>query len=115
VERNAFEDQQMAAMELERPVVRQCKRVATLWFRWVNAQGVVYPQGNEGAWMRIWELVATMPRIEIAHPNYLAQLLAPVPPPPPARLLCTLPLAIAGFSSESSNSVTGPARRESDE
>ena len=53
-----------------------------------------------------------MPRIEIAHPNYLAQLLTPVPPSPLAGLLCTLPLATASFSSESSNSVIGPARRE---
>jgi len=37
VGRNVFEDQQITAMELERPVVRQCRRVATLWFRWVNA------------------------------------------------------------------------------
>ena len=65
--------------------------------------------------MRIWELVTIMPRIEIAHPNYLAQLLAPTPSPPPGGLLCPLPLAMAGYSSEISNSVTGPARRESDE
>jgi len=115
VERNVFEDQQMTAMELERPIVRQCRRVATLWFRWVNAQGLVYPRGVEGTWTRIWELVTTMPRIEIAHPHYLAQLLAPAPLPPPGGLLCPLPLATTGFSSESSNSINGPARRESDE
>ena len=57
-----------------------------------------------------------MPRIKIAHPDYLAQLLAPGRPLPPlGGLLCPLPLATVGFSSESSNSVTGPARRESDE
>jgi len=65
----------MIAMELERPLVRQCRRIATLWFRWVESQGVVYPRGVEGTWTRIWELATIMPRIEIAHPNYLAQLL----------------------------------------
>jgi len=65
--------------------------------------------------MRIWGLVTTMPRIDIAYLNYLAQLLALGPPPPPGGLLCPLPLATAGFSSESSNLVTGPACRESDE
>jgi len=114
VERNVFEDQQMTTMELERPIVRQCTRVATLWFRWVNAQGLVYPRGVEGTWMRIWELVTTMPRIEIAHPNYLTQHLIPAPPLPPGGLLCPLPLATAGFSTESSSSVTGAACKESD-
>ena len=37
VERNTFENQQMTVLELERPLVRQCKRVATLWFRWVES------------------------------------------------------------------------------
>jgi len=115
VERNDFEGQQMTAMELERPVVRQCRRAATLWLRWVNAQGLVYPRGIESIWTRIWELVTAMPRIEIAHPNYLTQLLAPAPLPPPGGLLCPLPLATTGFSLESSNSVIGHARRESDE
>jgi len=53
VERNAYENQQMTAMELERPLVRQCRRVATLWFRWVESQGLVYPRGVEGTWTRI--------------------------------------------------------------
>ena len=56
-----------------------------------------------------------MPRIEIAHPNCLAQLLAPSLLPPTGGLLCPQPLATAGYSSESSNSATGPPRRESDE
>jgi len=45
VEHNVFEDQQMTTMELGRPIVRQCRRVATLWFRWVNSQGLVCPRG----------------------------------------------------------------------
>jgi len=72
VECNVFENQQMTTMELERPLVRKCKRIATLWFRWVESQGLVYPRGVEGTWTRIWELVPIIPRIEIAHPNYVA-------------------------------------------
>ena len=88
--------------------------MATLWFRWVDSQGMECPRGIEGTWTRIWELVTSMPRIEDAHPNYLAQLLAP-PPPPTEEMLSPQPLAMAGFSSESSNSVTGPVRRENEE
>ena len=42
VERNTFENQQMTVLELERPLVRQCKRVSILWFRLVESQGLVY-------------------------------------------------------------------------
>ena len=59
-------------------------------------------------------LVSIMPRVERAHPNFLAQLLAP-PPPPTGGVLAPQPLAIVGYSFESSNSVTGPVRRESEE
>ena len=72
VERNTYENQQMTTLKLERPLARQCRRVATLWFRWVESQGMVYPRDVEGTWTRIWELVTITPRIEIAHPNYLA-------------------------------------------
>jgi len=110
-----FEHQQMDALGVERPTVRQCRRAATLWYGWVEAQGIEYPRGIEGAWMRIWELVSTMHGVEYAHPNFLAQLLAPPLPPPTGGVLAPQPLAIAGYSSESSNSVTGPVRREDEE
>ena len=32
-----FEHQQMFDLEVERPTVRQCQRVTTLWYRWVEA------------------------------------------------------------------------------
>ena len=50
VEHNTYENQQMTTLELERPLVRQCKRVATCWFRWVESQRMEYPQGVEGTW-----------------------------------------------------------------
>jgi len=74
-----------------------------------------YPRGIEGLGTQIWELVATMPRIEDAHPNFLAQLLVPPPPPPTGGMLAPQPLAIAGYCSESSNLVTGPVRRDDEE
>ena len=58
--------------------------------------------------MRIWELVSTIPRVEYAQPTSLAQLLVPPPPPPTGGVLAPQPLAVAGYSFESSNSVTGP-------
>jgi len=37
VEHNTYENQEMTTLELERPIARQCRRVATLWFRWVES------------------------------------------------------------------------------
>jgi len=51
VEQNAFETQQMRVYCQERPEVGQCRRVAKLWFRWVETQGVEYPQGVEATWL----------------------------------------------------------------
>jgi len=57
--------------------------------------------------MRIWELVATMPGIEGASTDYIAQLLVPPPPTTPsAAAMPPTPIAIATFSYEGSNSVT---------
>ena len=56
-----------------------------------------------------------MPRIEDANTNYLAQLLAPPPPPHTSDVLAPCLLAMIGYSSEGSNSVTKPLRRESEE
>ena len=39
-ERIRFENQQIHALDLERPTVRQCRRVATFWYRWVESQGM---------------------------------------------------------------------------
>jgi len=55
-----------------------------------------------------------MHRIEDAHPNYLAQLLAP-PPLPYGKVLSPQPLATTDFSAESSNSVAGPIHKEDEE
>jgi len=103
-----FEHQQMDALGEETQIVRQCWRVATLWYNWVEPRGIEYPQGIEGTWMRIWELVFTIHGVQYTQPTTLAQLLAPPPPPPTGGVLSPQPLAIAGHSSESSNSVTGP-------
>jgi len=71
-EHNIFETQQVKAFGQERPEVGQCRRVAKWWFRWLESQGVQYPQGIEGIWTCIWELVTIMPIIEDANTNYLA-------------------------------------------
>ena len=89
--------------------------MAKLWFRWVDSQGVQYPQGIEGTWTRIWELVTIMPGIEDANTNYLAQLLVPPPLPLTGDVLAPRPLATVGYSFEGSNSVIGTLRRESEE
>jgi len=107
VERNAFKTQQMRVYSQERPKVGQCRRVAKLWFRWVETQGVEYPRGIEGMWLRIWELVTVMPRIEEANTNYSHH--------PPGVILSSRPLAVTTYSSEGSNSVTGPLRSKNQE
>ena len=100
-----FKHQQMDALEEITPTVRQCRRVAAFWYNWVEARGIEYPRAIESTWKRIWELVSTIHGIEYASPSYLAQLLAPPPPPPTGAVIAPQPLAIAGYSLESSNSV----------
>ena len=110
-----FEHQQMDALEEITPTVRQCRRVAAFWYNLMEARGIECPRGIEGTWKRIWELVSTMHGIENAPPSYLALLLAPPPPPPTGEVLAPQSLAIAGYSSESSNSVNGPDPSEDEE
>ena len=88
VEQNTYETHQMRVYGQEHPEVGHCRRVAKLWFRWMETKGVEYPRGIEGTWMSLWELVTVMPRIEEANTNYIAQLLAPPPPPPLSAILC---------------------------
>ena len=110
-----FEHRQMDALGEITPTVRQCRRVAAFWYNWVEARGIEYPRGIEGTWKRIWELVSTIYGIENAPPSYLALLLASPPRPPTGEILAPQPLAIAGYSSESSNSVNGPDPSEDEE
>ena len=81
----------------------------------MEARGIEYPRGIEGTWKRIWELVSTIHGIEYAPPSYMALLLAPPPPSPTGKVLAPQPLAIAGYSSESSNSVNGPNPSEDED
>jgi len=74
-----------------------------------------YPRGIKGNWTGVWELVIAIPRIEEANTNYLAQLLVPPPPPVAGVILSPQQLAVATYSSEGSNSVTGPLREENAE
>ena len=53
--------------------------------------------------------------IENAPPSYMALLLASPPPPPTGEILAPQPLAMVGYSSESSNSVNGPDPFEDEE
>ena len=110
-----FEHREMDALGEITPTMRQCRRVAAFWYYWVDARGIEYPRGIEGTWKRIWELVTTVHGIEYASPSYMAQLLAPPPPPPIGEVLAPQPLAIVGYSSESSNSVNGPDHPEDEE
>ena len=81
----------------------------------MEARGIEYPRGIEGTWKRIWELVSTIYGIENAPPSYLALLLASPAPPQTGEILAPQPLAIAGYSSKSSNSVNGPNPSEDEE
>jgi len=90
--------------------------VPKLWVRWVESKEVVYPKVVQGTWMRIWEIVATVPRVKEANTYYIAQLPAPPPPTPPVAVATPpTPLAIATFSSEGSNSVVTVAPDDEDE
>jgi len=84
----------------------QCKRVAKLWARWLDTKDEIYPRGVQGTWMRVWELVKTMPGIEGASTDYIAQLLAPpLLTTPTAVVTSSTPITIATFNSKGSNSV----------
>jgi len=85
LERNTFETQQIRVYAREQHEVEQCRRVAKLWFRWVETKGVEYPHGIQGTWMWIWEIVILIPRIKEANTNYIAQLLEPPPSSPPVQ------------------------------
>ena len=95
--------------------MRQCRRGAAFWYNLVEARGIEYPRAIESTWKRIWELVSTIHGIEDAPPSYMALLLAPPLLPPTGEVLAPQSLAIAGYSSESSNSVNGPDPLEDEE
>ena len=86
IERNAHELQQMRLFSQECPEVNLCKRMAKLWYKWVEIKGMEYPRGVQGTWTRIRELVSIMPRIEDANIDYIVMLLAPSPPHPPSAV-----------------------------
>jgi len=104
----------MAAFHYECPEVEVCRRMAKLWYRWVETKGLEYPRGVQGTWARVRELVTLMPRIEEANTDYIAMLLTPSPPPPPGTAPRTLAM-VTTISSEGSNSVTGPFYPENEE
>jgi len=62
--------------------VNLCKRIAKLWYRWVETKGTEYPRGIQGTWTRIRELVFID-----ANTDYIAMLLASSPLPPPGVIL----------------------------
>ena len=100
LERNEYEQQLMGSYEQVWPEARECRRMARLWYRWVETKGLEYPRGFQGTWERIREL-------EEAHTDRLSALLAP-PRPPPAGPRPRPPTYGTSLSSGSSNSVTGP-------
>jgi len=83
LEINEYEQQLMRSYEQVWPEARECRRMARLWYRWVETKGLEYPRGFQGTWERIRELVALTPSIEEAHTDRLSALLA-APRPPPA-------------------------------
>ena len=115
-ERNAFEQRQMMRYEEECPEVELCRRMAYLWYRWVESKGLEYPRGLQGTWTRIRELVVTMPDIEKANTDRIAALLMLPTPLSSGPVFTPRPLAtVASISSGSSNSVMGPPRQASEE
>jgi len=114
LERNEYEQQLMRSYEQVWPEARERRRMARLWFRWVETKGLEYPRGFQGTWERIRELVALTPSIEEAHTDRLTALLAP-PRPPPAGPRPRPPTYGTSLSSGSSNSVTGPPYHPSEE
>ena len=77
---------------------------------------MIYPQGVQGTWMRVWELVETMPGIKGASTNYIAKLLAPSPLTTPFALATPpTPIAITTFSSKGSNYVAIVAQVDDDD
>ena len=65
--RNAFEIHQMRAFNYECPEVVLSRRMAKLWYWWIEIKGLEYPRGVQGTWTRIRELVSIMPRIKEAN------------------------------------------------
>ena len=90
--------------------------MAKLWSRWVDTKDEIYPRGVQGTWMRVWELVGTMPGIEEASTNYIAQRSATSRPTTPSTTATPpTPIAIATFSLERSNSVAIVAQYDDDD
>jgi len=115
-EQNAYEQQQMRLYAQECPEVDLCRRMATLWYRWVETKGLEYPRGVQGTWNRIRELVTTMTRIESANTDHIAALRAPPPLASLGPVLHPRPLAVVStISSGSSTLVMGPLRQASEE
>jgi len=107
LERNEYEQQLMRSYEQVWPPVTKCRRMARLWFRWVETKGLDYPRGFQGTWERIRELIAVTPSIEEANTDRLTALLAP-PRPPASGPRPRPPTFGTSLSSGSSNSITGP-------
>jgi len=116
VECTAFEQRQMRRYEEECPEVELCRRMATLWYRWVETKGLEYPRGLQGTWTRIRELIVTMPNIETANTDQIAALLASPTPTSSGPVFNPRPLAVvSSINSGSFNSVMGPPRQASEE
>jgi len=116
VKRNALEQRQIRRYKEECPKVELCRRMATLWYRWVETKGLEYPHELQGMWARIQELVVTMPNIETANTDQIAALLAPLTPTSSGPVFNTRPLAVVpSISLASSNSVMGPPRQAREE
>ena len=107
LERNEYEQQLLQAYERVWPPAIECRRMARLWYRWVETKGLEYPRGFQGTWERIRELIALTPHIEEANTDRLTALLAPSHPPPDGPRPRP-PTFGTSLSSGSSNSVTGP-------
>ena len=106
----------MSFFSQECPEVNLGRRMAKLWYRWVETKGLEYPRGVQGTWTRIQELVTLMPGVEEVNPDYIATPLASPQPSPPGTVLAPRPLSmVTPMSSEGSNSVTGPFYREDEE
>jgi len=95
--KNAYKWQHMRLYEQVCPEVSLCRRMAKLWYRWVETKGLEYTRGIQGTWNRIQELVITMPRIESANTNHIVALLALPPATSLGPVLNPRPLAVVSI------------------
>jgi len=78
VKRNQIGPHQMRLLFTENPQEKRCKRVATMWARWIDSFGAQYSRGWQAMMLRMRELVDGAPDVEYSPTFVLWDLLASV-------------------------------------